>query len=126
MTAATVAEQSLTSEQTARKHLRSLVEHGYVTKTASPESKATLYRRANDSLAVEQARRIMDETDAEALSTRVLENQERLRDTVSGSAQTRLMRLSERCGYRLKDTLGMANDAAESRICERSALHCQR
>jgi DNA-binding transcriptional ArsR family regulator len=80
MTAATVADQSLTSEQTARKHLRSLVEHGYLTETASPDSKATLYRRANDSLAVEQARRILDETDAETLSTRVLENQERLRE----------------------------------------------
>jgi len=80
MTAATVAKQSLTSEQTARKHLRSLVEHGYVTETASPDSKATLYRRANDSLALEQARRILDETDADTLSTRVLEMREQLRE----------------------------------------------
>ncbi|ERJ06688.1 Winged helix DNA-binding domain protein [Halorhabdus tiamatea SARL4B] len=80
MTAATVAEKSLTSEQTARKHLRSLVEHGYVTETASPDSKATLYRRANDSLALEQARRILDETDVDTLSTRVLEMREQLRE----------------------------------------------
>jgi predicted ArsR family transcriptional regulator len=80
MTAATVAEHSLTSEQTARKHLRSLVEHGYATETASPDSKATLYRRANDSLALEQARRILDETDVETLSTRVLEMREKLRE----------------------------------------------
>lgn len=80
MTAATVAEKALTSEQTARKHLRSLVEHGYVTETASPDSKATLYRRASDSLALEQARRILEETDAETLSTRVLEMREQLRE----------------------------------------------
>ena len=38
MSAATVAENALTSEQTARKHLRSLAEHGYVAETASPDS----------------------------------------------------------------------------------------
>jgi hypothetical protein len=78
--ATTVAEKALTSEQTARKHLRSLVEHGYVAETASPDSKATLYRRANDSLALEQARRILDETDVDTLSTRVLEMREQLRE----------------------------------------------
>lgn len=76
--AATVAETALTSEQTARKHLRSLVEHGYVAETASPDSKATLYRRATDSLALEQARQILDETDTDTLSTRVLEMREEL------------------------------------------------
>lgn len=80
MKAGTVAEKALTSEQTARKHLRSLVEHGYVTETASPDSKGTLYRRASDSLALEQARRILDETDIETLSTRVLEMREELRE----------------------------------------------
>ena len=80
MTAAAVADQSLTSEQTARKHLRSLVEHGYVTETATPDSKATLYRRAADSLALEQARRIRDETDVDTLSTRVVEMREQLRE----------------------------------------------
>ena len=78
--ATTVADKALTSEQTARKHLGSLVEHGYVTETASPDSKATPYRRANDSLAVEQARRILDETDGDTLSTRVLEMREQLRE----------------------------------------------
>ncbi|GGN24128.1 DUF7342 family protein [Halarchaeum nitratireducens] len=80
MSAATVAENALTSEQTARKHLRSLVDHGYVAETASPESKGTLYQRANDSLALEQARRILNETDTETLSTRVLEMREELRE----------------------------------------------
>nr|WP_245188530.1 hypothetical protein [Halarchaeum rubridurum] len=80
MSAATVAEHALTSEQTARKHLRSLVEHGYVAETASPDSKGTLYQRASDSLALEQARRILDETDTETLSTRVLEMREELRE----------------------------------------------
>lgn len=79
MTAATVAENALTSEQTARKHLRSLAKHGYVAETASPDSKATLYRRSKDSLALEQARRILAETDVETLSTRVLEMREELR-----------------------------------------------
>lgn len=80
MSAATIAEKTLTSEQTARKHLRSLVEHGYVAETASPDSKATLYRRDNDSLALEQARHIRDETDTETLSSRVLEMREALRN----------------------------------------------
>ncbi|WP_234402893.1 DUF7342 family protein [Halarchaeum acidiphilum] len=79
VSAATVAEHALTSEQTARKHLRSLVEHGYVAETASPDSKGTLYRRATDSLALEQARRILDETDTDTLSTRVVEMREELR-----------------------------------------------
>lgn len=79
MSAATVAEEALTSEQTARKHLRSLVEHGYVVETASPDSTGTLYRRAKDSLALEQARRILDDTDTETLSTRILEMREELR-----------------------------------------------
>ena len=79
MSAATVAEKALTSEQTARKHLRSLAEHGYVAETASPDSTGTLYLRAKDSIALEQARRILDETDTETLSTRVLEMREELR-----------------------------------------------
>lgn len=78
MSAATVADRALTSEQTARKHLRSLVKHGYVAETTSPDSTATLYQRATDSLALEQARRILDETDTETLSTRVLEMREEL------------------------------------------------
>jgi predicted ArsR family transcriptional regulator len=80
MSAATVAEKALTSEQTARKHLRSLVEQGYVTETASPDSKGSQYRRAKESLALEQARRILDETDVETLSTRVLDMREQLRE----------------------------------------------
>lgn len=77
--ATTVAENALTSEQTARKHLRSLVEHGYVQETASPDSTATLYRRATASLALEHARRILEETDIDTLSSRVLELREELR-----------------------------------------------
>jgi len=77
--AATVAENARTSEQTARKHLRSLADHGYVAETASPDSNATLYRRSKDSLALEQARRILEETDTDTLSTRVLEMREELR-----------------------------------------------
>lgn len=80
MSAATVAESALTSEQTARKHLRSLADHGYVAKTASPDTKGTLYRRADDSLALERAGRILDETDIETLSTRVLEMREELEE----------------------------------------------
>ena len=79
MSAATVAEGALTSEQTARKHLRSLVEHGYVAETASPDTTGTLYRRSKHSLALEQARRILDETDPATLSTRVLEMRAELR-----------------------------------------------
>ena len=80
MSAAIVAEKALTSEQTARKHLRSLVEQGYVAETASPDSMGTLYKRTKDSLALEQARRILDETDTDTLSTRVLEMREELRE----------------------------------------------
>ncbi len=80
MSAATVAENALTSEQTARKHLRSLAKHGYVAETASPDSTGTLYQRAKESLALEQARRILDETDTDTLLTRVLEMREELRE----------------------------------------------
>ena len=78
MSAATVAGNALTSEQTARKHLRSLVEHGYVAETASPDTTGTLYRRSSDSLALEQARQILEQTDTETLSRRVLEMREAL------------------------------------------------
>lgn len=77
--AATVAERALTAEQTARKHLRSLADHGYVEVTASPDSRGTRYRRATDSLALEQARRILDETEPETLSSRVLQMRDELR-----------------------------------------------
>ncbi len=80
MSAATIAEKALTSEQTARKHLRSLAEHGYVTETASPDSKGSQYHRAKDSLALEQARRILDETDVDTLSTRVLKMRKKLQN----------------------------------------------
>ena len=80
VSAASVVERALTSEQTARKHLRSLAEHGYVAETASPDSKATLYRRDSHSVALEQARRILDETDTETLSMRVQKMRKTLRD----------------------------------------------
>ena len=78
MSAASVAKEALTSEQTARKHLRSLVEHGFVEETAAPESTATLYRRSTDSLALERAHRILEGTDLETLSDRVLAMREEL------------------------------------------------
>lgn len=80
MSTATVARKALTEEEITRKHLRSLAEFGYVTETVSTDSKDTLYRRATDSLALEQARRILDEMDTDTLSMRVLNMRKELRE----------------------------------------------
>ncbi|NGM71373.1 hypothetical protein G6M89_20635 [Natronolimnobius sp. AArcel1] len=88
MSAATVAETALTSEQTAGRHLRSLVEHSYVAETTSPDSRGALYQRAKDSIVLEQTRRILDETDTDTLSTRVLEMREDLREYGDRSGAT--------------------------------------
>ena len=59
-------------------HTRSLAEHGYVVETASPNTTDTLYRRAKDSLALEQPWRILDETATDMLSAWILEGRNEL------------------------------------------------
>lgn len=74
-----VAEDALTSAKTARKHLNSLVEEGYVT-SESGEYGGTHFRRSAESLVVEQAADILDRVTVDALVDRVAEMRETLED----------------------------------------------
>lgn len=74
-----VAEDARTSAKTARKHLNSLVEEGYVT-TESGEHGGTHFRRSAESLVVEQAADILDRVTVDALVDRVAEMRETLED----------------------------------------------
>lgn len=75
----TVAEQSRTSPKTARKHLNTLAEEGFVT-TGTGEHGGTTYRRSSESLVVEQANNILQHVSTDELVTRVSEMRTRIRD----------------------------------------------
>lgn len=67
-----VADEALTSAKTARKHLETLAEDGFV--DARPgDNGGTLYRRAPDSLIVEQAASLLEELSVGELEARVAE-----------------------------------------------------
>lgn len=68
--AAEIAEAARTTPKTARKHLTSLVESGYVA-TQQGEGGATLYRRSPESLVTEQAREILASVSRRELAERV-------------------------------------------------------
>ncbi|MFC3958124.1 DUF7342 family protein [Halovivax cerinus] len=70
--AADIADGAQTSPKTARKHLTSLAEDGFVTTTAGAHG-ATLYRRSDESLITERANRLLAEQSAEELAERVTE-----------------------------------------------------
>ncbi|EMA16142.1 DUF7342 family protein [Haloarcula amylolytica] len=79
VSADTVAETARTSPKTARKHLNTLAEEGFVT-TGTGENGATMYRRSPESLVVEQAADIRKHVSMDELVTRVSEMRERISD----------------------------------------------
>lgn len=66
-----IASRARTTPTTARKHLRQLAESGFVETTSNPERDATLYRRSNESLVLEQARDLLEEVDSDDLVARI-------------------------------------------------------
>jgi DNA-binding transcriptional ArsR family regulator len=76
--AATIAERALTSETTARKHLDTLAEDGFVEAVSPSDERGTWYKRAPRSVVLERAGQILDSVDVETLSARVME----LRETI--------------------------------------------
>lgn len=77
-TAADLADEALTSPKTARKHLESLAESGFVATENGPNG-ATCYRRSPESLVTEQASDLLADLGTAELATRVAE----LRETVA-------------------------------------------
>jgi Fe2+ or Zn2+ uptake regulation protein len=66
-----VANQAETTPKTARKYLEELSREGFVTKTASPDRQATLYRRSPTSLVLEEATRINEAVSQSELVERI-------------------------------------------------------
>lgn len=77
VSAETVATEARTSPKTARKHLETLTDEGFVT-TAAGEHGGTQYRRSGESLVVEQAADILDHVSTDELVTRISEMRETL------------------------------------------------
>lgn len=79
VSAAAIAETARTSPKTARKHLSTLVDEGFVASEPG-ENGATLYRRSPESLVLEQAADILDRVSTAQLAARVEEMRETLRE----------------------------------------------
>jgi DNA-binding IscR family transcriptional regulator len=73
----TVADRAQTAAKTARKHLDTLADEGFVT-TSSGEHGATTYRRSPESLVVEQAADILKHVSTDELVSRITDMRERL------------------------------------------------
>lgn len=78
--ASEVVDRALVAESTARDHLETLSDDGFVEKTSDPETGATLYERAWESLVFEQARDIVENADSETILRRVNEMREEIRE----------------------------------------------
>jgi DNA-binding IscR family transcriptional regulator len=74
-----VAEDARTAPKTARKHLNTLAEEGFV-ETTTGEHGGTLYRRSPESLVVEQAADILAHVSTDELVARIQEMREQLAD----------------------------------------------
>ncbi|WP_262174702.1 DUF7342 family protein [Haloarcula laminariae] len=72
-----VADDAQTAPKTARKHLNTLAEEGFV-ETETGEHGATLYRRSPESLVVEQAADILEHVSTDELIARIQEMREQL------------------------------------------------
>ncbi|ELZ00789.1 winged helix-turn-helix domain-containing protein [Natrialba asiatica] len=70
-----IADRALVDENTARTHLENLAEDGFVETETGADSQATLYSRSWESLTFEQATDILENTDSDALLTKVQEMQ---------------------------------------------------
>ena len=75
----TLADEACTSPKTARKHLNTLADDGFVA-TETGANGATLYRRSAESLVVEQAGDILSQVSTEDLRERIAEMREQLTD----------------------------------------------
>jgi len=72
-----VADDARTAPKTARKHLETLADEGFV-ETTSGDQGGTLYRRSSESLVVEQAADILDHVSTDELAMRIQEMREQL------------------------------------------------
>jgi len=72
-----VADDARTAPKTARKHLNTLAEEGFV-ETEPGEHGGTLYRRSPESLVVEQAADILEHVSTDELVARIQEMREQL------------------------------------------------
>lgn len=79
VSATTVANEARTSSKTARKHLETLADEGFV-ETAAGEHGGTEYRRSAESVVVEQAAEILDNVSTDELVSRISEMRETLSD----------------------------------------------
>jgi len=79
VSADTVAEDARTAPKTARKHLNTLADEGFV-ETETGEHGGTLYRRSPESLVVEQAADILGHVSTDELVTRIREMREQLNE----------------------------------------------
>lgn len=79
VSAEAVADEALTTAKTARKHLETLADDGFVTTTHGKHG-ATLYQRSAESLIMERANRLRSECSAEELAARITEMQDKIRD----------------------------------------------
>jgi len=77
VSADTVADNARTAPKTARKHLNTLADEGFV-ETTTGEHGGTLYRRSPESLVVEQAADILNHVSTDELVTRIQEMREQL------------------------------------------------
>lgn len=77
VSADSIADTAHTSPKTARKHLNTLADEGFVA-TSTGEHGGTTYRRSPESLVVEQAADILDYVSTEELTTRISELRERI------------------------------------------------
>lgn len=77
-----VADDAQTPPKTARKHLNTLAEEGFV-ETETGEHGATLYRRSPESLVVEQAADILEHVSTDELVARIQEMREQLAECQS-------------------------------------------
>lgn len=77
LSADTVADTARTAPKTARKHLNTLADEGFV-ETTPGEHGSTRYRRSPESLVMEQASDILEHVSTDELVTRIQEMREQL------------------------------------------------
>lgn len=77
VSAESVADDARTAPNTARKHLNTLADEGFV-ETTTGEHGGALYRRSPESLVVEQAANILDQVSTDELVTRIQDMREQL------------------------------------------------
>ena len=77
VSAESVADDARTAPKTARKHLNTLADEGFV-ETTTGEHGGTLYRRSPESLVVEQAADILEHVSTDELITRIQDMREQL------------------------------------------------